>query len=101
MELFYGEYGDDGELVRDTQNCILTGKSIQPGDMTINIPNTRYFIKVSARRVNDATPEMIAEALKAIQGEAQPASYGDAYRQSEGRRSKQQQNPPQEDVTNG
>ncbi len=75
--LFYGEYGANGEIVKDTQNCILTGQPFRPGDVTINLSGSRYFVRVKASKAGSVTPEMLAELLKAIQAEnPQPKKPG-------------------------
>lgn len=66
MELFYGEYDSTGAIVRDTAHCILSGKGILTGDIVANLPNSPYFVRVSARRAAEVTPDMLNAALAAI-----------------------------------
>lgn len=66
MELFYGETNSAGEIVRDTDRCILSGRVIAAGDMIVSLPDSPYFIRVSARRAGDVNPDMLKAALTAI-----------------------------------
>lgn len=46
-QTLFGEYDDNGQLVKDTSLCILTGVRVEPGDPQFVIGG-RYFYYVSA-----------------------------------------------------
>ena len=58
LDLF-GEYDENGNLVKDADTCILSGRPIEPGDATFAIG--RYFYRVKAESLALHTPEVRAE----------------------------------------
>lgn len=45
---FFGEKNEQGAMVADVTQCLLTGRDIVPGDLFFKVPGTRFFYRVSA-----------------------------------------------------
>lgn len=63
LDLF-GEYDENGNLVKDADHCILSGRPVEPGDATFAIG--RFFYRVKAESLAQHTPEVRTELEKLI-----------------------------------
>jgi hypothetical protein len=63
LDLF-GEHDKDGNLVKDADHCILTGRAIETGDPTFAIG--RFFYRVKVEALAQHTPEVRAELEKLV-----------------------------------
>ena len=70
LDLF-GQYDENGDLVRDVDVCILSGLPIEPGDATVAIG--RYFFRVKASKLNELTADMRAHLEDIIKNANKPS----------------------------
>lgn len=68
----FGQYDDNGDLLEDSDSCILSGRPIEPGDPTFAIG--RYFYRVSLSALAQHTDEVRTHLASLINKETKKSS---------------------------
>lgn len=79
-----GLYDEQGEIIENPGVCAVTGQPITPGDVTVRVPGTRYFLQLKAAEKRRMKPdERQALIDKAIAQVAPPSRKRDRVVEAE------------------
>lgn len=65
----FGEFAEDGSILKDVQHSAVSKRVIQPGDALKRVAGTSFFYRLTAEEHRTLTPEKRAE----IEAQVKPA----------------------------